>query len=316
VERVYVLDAAFNLSARAFRNLVTAEREVGALRTMQVLGHIYPTFIRDEHLEFFDSFRRAEVTVGVQSFDKEVLKRLGRPFDLTRFEHVLSELSARIPIDLEIILGLPGDTPASFRHTFEKAIGLATTVRVFYCLALPDALLDRANEFDIDFDPDTFQLRSCQGWTAESLRTEWEHVCSVAMTMRRPTIGPNWVDFGTGRWAPGADHASPEKSPQIAPEAMTRLRDAIDLAAMGWGLMEARTEGERLVLDLDGSSGPLVLEVALARTGHQRFSEHDGIAYSHRGEIARGDAAKLRSFIEHVHRDVRTVLRETSPAGQ
>jgi radical SAM superfamily enzyme YgiQ (UPF0313 family) len=307
VERVYVLDAGFNLSARAFRNLAAAEREVGALRKMQVLGHIYPAFIREDHLELFDSFRRAEVAVGVQSFDKEVLKKLGRPFDLARFEHVLGELSGRYPVDLEIILGLPGDNPTSFRRTFEKAIGLATKVRVFYCLALPDALLDRASEFDIDFDPETFEVRSCQGWTAESLRAEWEHVCRIASTMHRPTIGPNWTDFYTERSAAFGVPA-PSRAGRITAEMVARLRDAVDLAAMGWRLRHAHTEGERLVLDLDGSSGPLVLEAALARSGHQRFSEHDGVAYSHRGQIAQNYAPKLRSLIERVHSDVRPVL--------
>lgn len=314
VERVYVLDAGFNLSARAFRNLVAAEREVGALRKMQVLGHIYPAFIRDEHIEFFDSFRRAEVTVGVQSFDKEALKRLGRPFDLARFERVLGELSGRFDIDLEIILGLPGDTAASFRRTFEKAIGLASTVRVFYCLALPDALLERASEFEIDFDPETFEVRSCRGWTAENLRTEWRHVCEVAMTMHRPVIGPNWVDFRTERAPVGVTPRPSRNVSQITSAAVNRLRDAIDLAAMGWRLRNAHKEGERLILDLDGSAGPLILEAALARVGHQRFSEHEGIAYSHRGEIGRTNAPRLLAFIEHVHRDVRPVLSAVYPS--
>jgi radical SAM superfamily enzyme YgiQ (UPF0313 family) len=306
VERVYVLDAGFNLSARAFRNLVAAEREVGALRDLQVLGHIYPTYIRDEHLEFFASLRRAEVTVGVQSFDKDVLKRLGRPFDLARFEHVLRELAGRFPIDLEIILGLPGDTRASFRRTFEKALEIATTVRVFYCLALPDALLERAGEFDIAFDPETFEIQSCQGWSAEDLRAEWAHVRDVAATMHRPSFGPNWLDFGTARAA--APHpAGP------AADAFGRLRDAIDVAAMGWRLADVRAEGPRLILDLDGAAGRLVLEVEPASEGKRHFVEHEGVAYSHRSDISRGDASRLRTFIQHVHREVRPVL---SPSPQ
>jgi hypothetical protein len=305
VERVYVLDAGFNLSARAFRNLVAAEREVSALREMQVLGHIYPTFIRDEHLEFFASFRRAEVTVGVQSFDKDVLKQLGRPFDMSRFEHVLRELSGRFPIDLEVILGLPGDDPASFRRTFEKALELATTVRVFYCLALPDALLDRAAEFDIDFDPETFKVRSCLGWTAESLRAEWDYVCKVAMTMHRPTIGPNWTDFGTER----AVMTRPAgRGSAIGVDAMDELRRAIDGSRAGWRLESARAERERLLLEIQTPSGRLVVEAARDRAGQPRFSQHDGVAYSHQGDVGRDGAPLLRAFIERVHRHVAPVV--------
>jgi hypothetical protein len=312
VNQVHVLDAGFNLSARAFRNLAAAERRTGALRKMQVIGHIYPTFIRDEHLGVFESFGRTELSVGIQSFDKDVLKQLGRPFDLARFEHVLGEISGRFPLDLEIILGLPGDNPASFRRTFEKAIALGNTVRVFFCLALPDALLDRATEFDIDFDPETFQLRSCKGWTPESLRAEWEHVCEVAMTMYRPTIGSNWTDFRTRFPAVEAPPAPPPEVSWITSEDVERLRTAIGVAEMGWRLLDARTEGERLILDLDGTSGPLVLEVAHADAGRQRFSEYEGVAYTHRGEIARGEVPRLRSFIERVHHDVRPVIKRAA----
>jgi radical SAM superfamily enzyme YgiQ (UPF0313 family) len=306
-ESVYVTDAGFNLSARAFRNLRDAEREVGALAKRQVLGHIYPTHLREEHLELFDRFGRAEITVGVQSFDEAVLERLGRPFDLERFERVLGELDARgVAVDLELILGLPGDVPANFRRTFEKAIGLASSVRVFYCLALPDALLERADDLAVDFDPETFEVRACAGWSAESLRAEWARVRRVAETMYRPNFGPNWIDFKTAHPSPDRERVHTLRT--VAPETVDRLRDAVAGAAMGWRLADARADGPTLVLDLDGASGRLVLEVRRAEDGERWFAEHDGIAYSHRGELVQDDTPKLRSFIERVHRDVRPAL--------
>jgi radical SAM superfamily enzyme YgiQ (UPF0313 family) len=301
VERVYDVDAGFNLSARAFRNLVAAEREVGALRRMQVLGHIYPAFLLDDHLDFFDSFGRAELTVGVQSFEKDVLRKLGRPFDLSRFERVLDELSGRFPIELEIILGLPGDDPASFRRTFEKAIRVAHKVRVFYCLALPDALLDRASEFDIDFDPETFEVQSCRGWTRESLRAEWEHAREVARAMVRPYLGANWLDFRTERATDGDERSPSDDGLPIPSDALDRLSNAVERSRAGWHLRHAQKKGDRLILDLDGASGRLFLEVAPAAVGRRHFVQHEGLAYSHRGEIAQGGAESLRSFIELVH---------------
>src|ERR1700722_10043185 len=138
---VFFTDAAFNLSARAFRNLMEAERSVDALSKFSVHGHFYPTHLKDEHLELLDRVGKAQVSIGVQSFDPEVLKKLGRPFDLDRFERVLRELRGRIQIDVELIYGLPGDNPASFRRTLEKTTEIADSVRIFYPLVLPDALL-------------------------------------------------------------------------------------------------------------------------------------------------------------------------------
>lgn len=305
-ERVYVLDAGFNLSTRAFRNLVRAEREVGVLRDLQVLGHIYPTYITDEYLTFFESFRRAEITIGVQSFDKEILKRLGRPFDLARFERVLGEMGKRFDLDLEIILGLPGDDPVSFRRTFERAIELATTVRVFYCLALPDALLERAEEFHIDFDPQTFRVRSCDGWTQKALAEEWAYVQQVAATMSRPNYGPNWVDFRPTR--PGVDDGW-QAPAQIASEAFGRLQRAVAGASTGWTLVMARVEGERLLLELDGVSGRLALEVVAARPDRACFIEHDGIAYSYRsGALGRELLPHVGRVIESLHAEVGVLL--------
>lgn len=313
VESVYVLDAGFNLSARAFRNLVAAEREVGVLRTLQVLGHIYPTLIREEHLELFETFRRAEITVGVQSIEPEVLKRLGRPFDVPRFERVLRELRGRFDLDLEIILGLPGDDPASFRRTFERAIELGDSVRVFYCLALPDALLERAEELDITFDPLTFEVRSCAGWTTESLRSEWEHVRRVAETMERPSHGPNWTDFRTRKGSAPAPLEPSARS--MAPEVVERLRRSVDVTASGWRLSGVRTEGDQVLLDLEGAAGTLVLEAARASEGTLRFREQDGIAYSHRGSLARAEAPRLHELIERVHGEVRPLVLAATEEG-
>jgi radical SAM superfamily enzyme YgiQ (UPF0313 family) len=310
VRTAYVLDAGLNLNARAFRNLASAEREVGILREMQVLGHIYPTLLREEHVEFFESIGHADITVGIQSFDSAVLKRLGRPFDMVRFERVLRELSGRFDLDLELILGLPGDDPASFRRTFEKAIELGDSVRVFRCLALPDALLERASEFDIDFDPVTFEMRSCAGWTAESLRAEWDHVRRVAATMHRPNFGPNWTDFWTPRSHQG--QSPPQEvvpsEPSIRPELIERLGRTIEGSASGWQLAEARADAGTLLLELDAEGGRMVLEATTAHPDRRSFREHDGIAYSHRGPLEQADAMRLQRFIAQIHTDIRPLV--------
>lgn len=308
VTAVYAVDAGFNLSARAFRNLVRAEKEVGALRRRKMYGHVYPTYIREEHLEFFDAIGHAEIAVGVQSFDKEALRRLGRPFDIARFERVLEDIKRHASVSLELILGLPGDDPAAFRRTFEKAITLADSLRVFYCLALPDALLDRATEFEVDFDPVTFEVRRCRGWTPESLRAEWDYVRQVAHSMPRASFGPNWVDFRSKR----AEVIS-EELPQrrvvrnmgrpLAPEVLEKFRQSLSGNSAAWALADGWLGDGWLELELKRAkqAEPLWLVATRAREGEKRFTELEGIAYSYRGNITRTDARSLHEVIQQLH---------------
>lgn len=313
---VYVVDAGFNLSARAFRNLVKGEKEVGALRRRKMYGHVYPTYIREEHLEFFDAIGHAEIAVGVQSFDKEALRRLGRPFDIARFERALEEIKRHSSVSLELILGLPGDDPAAFRHTFEKAITLADSLRVFYCLALPDALLDRAAEFDLDFDPVTFEVRQCRGWSPESLRAEWDYVREVARSMPRAAFGPNWVDFRTKDSAPtkgrNLRHRYGGMGRRLTPEMLDMFRRCVTGPSTTWAIADGRLGEDWLQLELKqgASEEPIWLVAGPAREGQPRFVELDGIAYSYRGTLSRQDARDLYEVIQQVHRRVETSLSQ------
>lgn len=195
VPNVFNLDAAFNLSPRGFRNLREAEAATGVLAKTTVHGHLYPTLLREDHLAFLDSFGRAQVAIGVQSFDPVLLKKLGRPFDVARFERVLGDLRGHFPIELELMLGLPGDSPEGFRRTFHRAMEIADTVKVFWTLILPDALLDRAGDDALRFDPDTWLIQSCTGWTLEQLHAELAYVKDVASRHERAVIADFWAGF-------------------------------------------------------------------------------------------------------------------------
>jgi radical SAM superfamily enzyme YgiQ (UPF0313 family) len=162
-----IVDAALNLNARAFRNLRAAEREVGFFREAQLNAEIYPQFMTDEHLEFLREVGGADIGLGLQSYDKDVLGSVERPFDAARFERVVADVLAVAPhTAIEIIMGLPGDNPESFRRTFERAMRLGASVHVFRCLVLPNALMSRAPaSFAMVYDPITLRMESCLGWS-------------------------------------------------------------------------------------------------------------------------------------------------------
>ena len=79
----------------------------------------------------------------MQSMDQAVLKLHQRPSDSPRFEQAVRDLAAVTNIELQIIFGLPGDTPEGFRRTLDYALSLPASVRAYHCLVLPDALMTR-----------------------------------------------------------------------------------------------------------------------------------------------------------------------------
>jgi hypothetical protein len=121
----------------------------------------------DEHLEFLGEIGGgADLGLGLQSYDRDVLGNVERPFDAARFERVVAEVLAVAPnTAVEIIMGLPGDHPESFRRTFDRAMRLGASVHVFRCLVLPNALMSRAPaSFAMVYDPISLRMEHCLGW--------------------------------------------------------------------------------------------------------------------------------------------------------
>ena len=108
----------------------------------------------------------------------------------TSAEDIVASLES--VIELQIIMGLPGDTPQGFRETVERARAMPVQVRVYYCLVLPDALLTRGDpDFDVKFDPHDMKMLSCKGWSAEDLQREREYMNNLAKAEGGST-GPFW----------------------------------------------------------------------------------------------------------------------------
>lgn len=164
---VFLLDAGLNLNARGFRNLAAAHAETGFLTDTVLWAEIYPTIIKDEHIDFLGDVEAAYLGVGLQSIDPAVLKAHDRPFDMTRFGPAIEKLAKVAKLEVQIIFGLPGDTPEGFRRTLDFALSLPVwSVRAYHCLVLPDALLTRSRpEWRLKFNPETLIMQSNDGWS-------------------------------------------------------------------------------------------------------------------------------------------------------
>ncbi len=138
--------------------------------------------MRREHLDFLAGVGNAYVGVGLQSFDNTVLANVERKYDEARFEDTLRALGEVSTIAVEVIVGLPGDTPENFRRNFERARRLPCALRVYHCVVLPSALMVRSPpEHRLDYDPVSLKMRSCLGWSTEALAREADFLTDQAV---------------------------------------------------------------------------------------------------------------------------------------
>lgn len=193
---VFLLDAGLNLNARGFRNLAEAQERDGFLSEALFWAEIYPTIAKPEHIEFLSSVGTAYLGVGLQSIDERVLKAHDRPFDMRRFAPAVEELSRVAGLEIQIIMGLPEDTPEGFRRTLNFALSLpVTSVRVYQCLVLPDALLSRAEpSWQVQFDPANMAMLSNHTWSAAELAAMREEL-NNRVGKHGGQVGEYWWSF-------------------------------------------------------------------------------------------------------------------------
>jgi radical SAM superfamily enzyme YgiQ (UPF0313 family) len=187
-------DAGLNLNQAAFNNLRDAASRSGFLSKRGLICEVYPAKVRREHLDFLRDVGNAYVGVGLQSFDNKVLANVERKYDEARFEETLQALAQVATLAVEIIMGLPGDDPESFRRNFERARRLPCALRVYHCVVLPSALMVRSPpEHQLDYDPVSLKMRSCLGWSRDALAREAAFLSDQAARSKGRTGEFFWV---------------------------------------------------------------------------------------------------------------------------
>lgn len=193
---VFLLDAGLNLNAAAFRNLSAANAQTSHLKNALFWAEIYPSTVRPKHLEFLEDIGTAYLGVGLQSQDQAVLDAHDRKIDQTRFEPAVRDL-ARVAggIEIQVIFGLPGETPEGFLRTLDFALSMPGKVRAYHCLVLPDALLTRSRpEWDVKFDPVNLAMTSNANWSADDIRRMRCHLEKLAR-QHSGSAGTFWWSF-------------------------------------------------------------------------------------------------------------------------
>jgi len=298
-EGAILVDAALNLNAAAFRNLAAAEAEAGFFAEATLLCELYPSKLKDEHLDFLSGLKRPQVSVGLQSYDSEVLARLRRPFDADRFETVVAEVTSVAEVVIEIILGLPGDDPASFRRTFERLLTLPAGVRVYPCLALPDALMAGAPEhFELEWDTRTLKLTRSWGWSPEALAEAASWLEALAGERASSVAGLYWWSFdkfGAQRQAAGAQQAA--RKPVSAALTARVSRSVASGSGGRWVAGDVTRSGDRVIVDVRAGERRFAIWMGRDQPSVKRYRAVGGMAFGYSEELPREERGILDRVI-------------------
>ncbi len=286
---VYLVDAALNLSARAFKGLHAALKDSALWGRARLRTEIYPSNLTEMHLEVLAGAKAEAVGIGLQSFDEDVLDGVERPFDAKRFERVVADVAAIVPeTTVEIILGLPGDTPENFKRTVQRAKSLPTELRVFRCLVLPGALMSRAApDAALEYDPVTLEMQSCKGWSREALAEAVEWVDREAHAAGGERNGRAIWRFPRPGAGPvgGRSVVSEAKAagvPSVAPRLLELIGGAVQRgSSAAWRVQDVERRGETVSVVIEAGEAPLRVTIERAKAGRASFRVVGELAFSY-----------------------------------
>jgi oxygen-independent coproporphyrinogen-3 oxidase len=95
-------------------------------RQQEITVELNPELVRPGDFESYRAAGVTRVSVGVQSFDEREARTLGRRHDLADVERAFSAARAAgvASVNVDLIFGIPGQSPRSWRSSLEHAIAL------------------------------------------------------------------------------------------------------------------------------------------------------------------------------------------------
>ena len=165
-----------------------------------------PDTVDEQYLKRLASIGVNRVSIGVQSFDKEVLRTLDRTHDAELVPSVVEwAKTAGLRVSIDLIYGAPGETLDSWSRTLERAIELSTEHISAYALIVEPgtklAAQIRRGELQEPDDDLTAQKQELAGTMLEAAGLPWYEVANWGV----PSIhnkaywySKNWWGYGPG----------------------------------------------------------------------------------------------------------------------
>ena len=165
-----------------------------------------PDTVDEQYLKSLAGIGVNRVSIGVQSFDAEVLRTLDRTHDADLVPSVVQwAKAAGLRVSIDLIYGAPGETLDSWRRTLERAIELSTEHISAYALIVEPgtklAAQIRRGELPEPDDDLTAEKQELAGTMLEAAGLPWYEVANWGV----PSIhnkaywySKNWWGYGPG----------------------------------------------------------------------------------------------------------------------
>ncbi len=128
---------------KAYLNVVRSYIEHGTIHSIRVSTR--PDYINDGILDLLKTSHVQTIELGAQSLDEEVLKLCGRGHTVADVESAAALINKyNFDLGLQMMTGLPGDTPEKSEYTARRIIELkAKNTRIYPTLVVKDTALAR-----------------------------------------------------------------------------------------------------------------------------------------------------------------------------
>lgn len=155
VHSIYLMDPVFNLNAERAKDICRfiAEHNHNKVR---IHSEIWAEFMDDELAALMKAANFYWLEVGLQTTDDTTLQAVERRLRMTPFLEGIGHLKRHdIHFELQLIYGLPLETPTTFRRSLDFAAKLEPSeLSVFMLLVLPGTeLWKKAGAMGIEYDP-------------------------------------------------------------------------------------------------------------------------------------------------------------------
>jgi radical SAM superfamily enzyme YgiQ (UPF0313 family) len=147
-----------NVSEQHFAEVCEGIRQGDPDQRLSYSLQIYPAIVRPSQREALRGVRVKRLGIGVQSSTPETWGPMRRKSTIEHIHRAANILRDAGPIYITVLLGLPGETLASFKTMVEELLRIDdVSLAVHRLLVLPGSQFHtRARELDLRFTPDRF----------------------------------------------------------------------------------------------------------------------------------------------------------------
>ena len=274
VKEVVLLDPTLN-QARNFADFVKLLAEQNPDHQWRYFGELRAEGLTPAIAQLLRDANFTEVEIGLQSIDPLAMELMDRKNNMKAFERgVTALLDVGIDVKVDLIIGLPGDTPDSVRRGmhFLRDTGLYSSVQVFNLAILPGtAFRQEAEMHGLQFQPrppyyvlktPTIDLATMYGLMEEAeeiFDTEFDALPSPA-ERREPITESRHPTFA--EYAVDLDDIARDPLPLPA-----QRQGAFELRLQSTDFRQHRDEACRLIRQLLDDNPHSTLRIVLEPTG-------------------------------------------------